>query len=139
MEILDLINIINEAYKKTWDELNPVLLSRDPKVCFYRGYCYEFYLIMKHYFASGQLVIEKEGMHCAILLDGGIYDVTGKRKDLHNFRKEKACDEEQIYKYYGFFSYSFRDDLYRNIFSMVSNKNKNSVKTLKKLSKYSII
>ena len=132
MDILNTIEIINEAYEKTCNELNPILLSKNAKMSFTNAYCYEFYLILKHYFPKGELVMQKNNMHCAILIDNIIYDTTGAREDHCSFRMEKSCDLENIYKNFGFFSYFFRDAFYKNVFHMMSVVSKNSVKILKK-------
>ena len=74
----------------------------------------------------------KDNMHCAIMIDDVIYDSSGIRYDNYNFREEKACDLEMIYKYFGFFYPLFREELYRKVTRKVSIFNKNSVKILKK-------
>ena len=132
MDVLDITKIINEAYIETYDELKPSLLNKNPIITFNSGYCYEFYLILNHYFNNGKLVMTKDNMHCAIMIDDVIYDSSGIRYDNYNFREEKACDLEMIYKYFGFFAYNFREELYRKVTRKVSIFNKNSVKILKK-------
>ena len=132
MDVLDIIKIINEAYIETYDELKPVLLDKDPVITFNNGYCYEFYMLLKHYYYDGRLVMTKDNTHCAILIDNVIYDASGIRYDKYNFREEKSCDLEMIYKYFGFFTCNFREGLYRKVAKKVSIFNKNRVKTLKK-------
>lgn len=127
-----MIKIINEAYIETYNEFKPVLLNKNALATFNNGYCYEFYMLLKHYFYDGKLVMTKDNTHCAILIDNVIYDTSGIRLDTYNFREEKSCDLEMIYKYFGFFNSTFREEMYKNIAKKVSIFNKNRVKTLKK-------
>ena len=71
------------------------------KIYFLNGGCYELYKIVKHYFHSAKCVIAKTNDHCAILYKDKIYDATGIRQDVENFKIANSNDIEYMDNYFG--------------------------------------
>lgn len=139
MDIINLINNINNAYERVYDDIRMPGLYKCAILNFTNGYCYEFFCILKYFYPDAILLISNDKMHCAALIEDEVYDATGKREDTINFRVANGCDLEYIYKYYGFFTSNFKTLLKKEIKKNVSNNSKTYVKSLNKTYKYSII
>ena len=57
------------------DEFSQYIDNIDSLWYFSHGGCYELAKILKHYFPNSQYVMRKDFDHCAVLLEGRIYDV----------------------------------------------------------------
>lgn len=57
------------------DEFSQYIDNIDSLWYFSHGGCYELAKIVKHYFPESQYVMRKDFDHCAVLLEGRIYDV----------------------------------------------------------------
>ena len=57
------------------DEFSQYIDNIDSLWYFSHGGCYELAKIVKHYFPESQYVMRKDFDHCAVLLEGKIYDV----------------------------------------------------------------
>lgn len=57
------------------DEFSQYIDNIDSLWYFSHGGCYELAKIVKHYFPESQYVMRKDFNHCAVLLEGKIYDV----------------------------------------------------------------
>ena len=66
---------------------------------FLNGYCYEYFIILKKFFPEAKMVIEKDNNHCAALINGEVFDITGIRnkKDFYIASKQ---DEDFVYSFY---------------------------------------
>ena len=71
------------------------------KMYFMNGGCYELYKIVKYYYPTAECLISKENNHCAILYENKIYDATGIRIDLDNFKIANKDDIEYMDNYFG--------------------------------------
>lgn len=71
--ILKFIDFINNLVN---DEFNN-FMDCDSKYYFQHGGCLEFAKILKYYLKNGQIVINKEHSHIALLIDNVIYDSYG--------------------------------------------------------------
>ena len=132
MEIIDVIKILNDTYDDFYLKYKPSLLYPSSELCFNNGYCYEYHRMLKMFYPKAVLVMQNDRMHCATLIDGEIYDASGKRDDCFNFHEATGADIEYIYKYYGFFSDWVKESLNNMIRNNVY-KEKNKVKVLVKI------
>ena len=71
------------------------------KMYFMSGGCYELYKIVKYYYPNAECLISKENNHCAILYKDKIYDATGIRTDVDNFKITNSDDIEYMDNYFG--------------------------------------
>ena len=69
--LYDKIKIINSVLEEYFDD--------DIYNLFLNKYCYDYHLILKHYFKDAVLVVEKNNYHCSTLINNNVYDVTGLR------------------------------------------------------------
>lgn len=83
------IDLVNE---------DPIFLEREvnSKYYFMHGGCYELYKITKNYFPQVKCMIEINLKHCAIEYQGEIYDATGIRDDVQNFKVATEDDIEYM-------------------------------------------
>lgn len=81
---------------------------------FLNGYCLEYYEILKLLYPEGKLVIEKNGEHCACLIDGNVYDVTGIC-DNDSFFVANKRDIDFVYSFYNRFDEKLKDSISKYI------------------------
>lgn len=83
-------------------KINKVLTSyfeEDIQNLFLNGYCLEYYELLKNIYPNAVMVIEKDKEHCAALIEGNVYDVSGIRnKD--DFYVANQSDEDFVYSFY---------------------------------------
>lgn len=132
MDIIETINIIKETYEYAYEIYGFSYGSSDSIKTFTGGFCYDFFCLLKRFFPTAKLMMQNDKMHCAALIDGEIYDVTGLREDISDFHEATGCDMEYIYKYYGFFSMGFKESLNKLVVKNVLGNKKNCVKMLTK-------
>ncbi len=122
MDIIETINIINENYERAYNEYGCYYLNNSAIITFGGGYCYEYFTLLKRFYPQAELMIKNDKMHCATLIDGYIYDVSGLVKDPNNYHVADGCDVEYIYKRYPFFSLGFKEYLHKEVVKNVLNK-----------------
>lgn len=66
----DIININKVLYDYFKEDIINLFLD---------GYCLDYYYILKEFYPESVLVLEKGKDHCASLINGNIYDVSGIR------------------------------------------------------------
>ena len=66
---------------------------------FLNEYCLEYFFILKELYPKGKMVIEKNKDHCAILIDGVVYDVSGIN-DKNLFYIADLNDMNYVYSFY---------------------------------------
>lgn len=83
-------------------EINKILqeyFQSDVYDLFLNGYCYEYFLILKKFFPEAKMVIQKDNNHCAALINGEVFDVTGIR-NIKDFVLASKQDEDFVYSFY---------------------------------------
>lgn len=70
---------------------------------FNEGYCLEYYNILKEIYPYNVMVLEKDKEHCASLINGKVYDVTGLRNKNLFVRASKE-DMDYVNSFYNHFS-----------------------------------
>ncbi len=132
MDVIKIINIINETYLYAYDMYGFCYGTDDVIKTFTSGFCYDYFCIIKMFFSNAILMMQNDKMHCAALINGEIYDVTGLRIDTENFHEATGCDVEYIYKYYNVLSPSFKEKFNYLVTKNVLNYKNSYVKTLNK-------
>ncbi len=133
MDIIETINIINETYKYVYETYGSSNGNFNPIQTFTGGFCYEYYIILHRFFPFAKLMMQNDKMHCAALIDGEIYDVTGLREDSSNFHEVNGCDMEYIYNRYGFLNAGFKDVFNKIVVKNVYNKGNSFTKKRNKI------
>lgn len=83
-----------------FDELRAELLQNHKESDFLNGGCYLFAkMVVSRY--GGQIYINQELKHCAVMHEGKLYDIHGRIKDVSNFHLIKPwettmCEKEYI-------------------------------------------
>lgn len=111
MEIENIIKIINESYNEIDHKEKLSYTYIDAELTFKNGYCYEYYLLLKRFYPTAKLMMQNDKMHCAALIDGVIYDVSGVVFNQEDFHEATGCDLEYIYKYYDVLPYGLKHSL----------------------------
>ena len=101
-----IININNELFN---------YFNRNIYNMFLDGYCLEYHNILKKIYPNSCMVLEKGKEHCATIIDGFIYDVTGVREN-KDFVLASDNDINFVNEFYKKFDNNIRKDLYFNIF-----------------------
>lgn len=70
---------------------------------FLDGYCLEYFEILKRLYPEAKMVLQKDKDHCATLIDGNIYDVSGIR-NIDDFILASKFDYDYVYSFYKRFS-----------------------------------
>lgn len=70
---------------------------------FLDGYCLEYFEILKRLYPEAKMVLQKDKDHCATLIDGNIYDVSGIR-NIGDFILASKFDYDYVYSFYKRFS-----------------------------------
>ena len=86
-------NIIN-INKVLYDYFKEDILN-----LFLDGYCLDYYFLLKEFYPESILVIEKSNEHCASLINGNVYDVSGIR-NASDFTIPSKIEEDFIYEFY---------------------------------------
>jgi len=133
MDIIETINIINETYESLYETYGFSCGTSDAKKTFTSGFCYEYYVILHRFFPFAKLVMQNDNMHCAALIDGDVYDVTGLRSDASSFHEATGSDMEYIYGRYGFLNPGFKDIFNKMVVKNVYNKGNSFVKKRNKI------
>lgn len=66
---------------------------------FLDGYCLEYFEILKRLYPEAKMVLQKDKDHCATLIDGNIYDVSGIR-NIDDFILASKFDYDYVYSFY---------------------------------------
>ena len=66
----DIININKVLYDYFKEDIVNLFLD---------GYCLDYYFLLKEFYPESILVMEKNNEHCASLINGNVYDVSGIR------------------------------------------------------------
>lgn len=66
---------------------------------FLDGYCLEYFEILKRLYPEAKMVLQKDKDHCATLIDGNIYDVSGIR-NIGDFILASKFDYDYVYSFY---------------------------------------
>lgn len=110
--ILDIIMINNVLTK---------YFKRDIYSMFLDDYCFEYYRILKLIYPDCKMVIQNNKDHCASLIMGNVYDVTGIR-DGSDFFIADTFYENYVYSFYNKFNEEVRNDLNNYIVGKVKVK-----------------
>ena len=70
---------------------------------FLDGYCLEYFEILKRLYPEAKMVLQKDRDHCATLIDGNVYDVSGIR-NVDDFILASKFDYDYVYSFYKRFS-----------------------------------
>lgn len=129
MDIIEVVNIINDTYEEVYEKYGNGFVHPKAEINFL-SYSYEYHKLLKRFFPEAVLVIQNDKRHCATLIDGKIYDVTGLREDTGCFHIATGVDIEYIYKYYAFFSSSLKENLNKAVSKNVLSRKDNYSKKL---------
>ena len=86
----DIININKVLYDYFKEDIISLFLD---------GYCLDYYYILKEFYPESVLVLEKGKDHCASLINGNIYDVSGIRNS-SDFTISSKIEEDFIHEFY---------------------------------------
>lgn len=86
----DIININKVLYDYFKEDIISLFLD---------GYCLDYYYILKEFYPESVLVLEKGKDHCASLINGNIYDVSGIRS-ASDFTIPSKIEEDFIHDFY---------------------------------------
>lgn len=86
----DIININKVLYDYFKEDIISLFLD---------GYCLDYYYILKEFYPESILVMEKNKEHCASLINGNIYDVSGIR-NINDFIIPSKMEEDFVYDFY---------------------------------------
>lgn len=86
----DIININKVLYDYFKEDIISLFLD---------GYCLDYYYILKEFYPESVLVLEKGKDHCASLINGNIYDVSGIR-NINDFIIPSKIEEDFVYDFY---------------------------------------
>lgn len=84
---------------------------------FLDGYCLDYYFLLKEFYPESILVIEKNKEHCASLINGNIYDVSGIRS-ASDFTIPSKIEEDFVYDFYK----KMKDYDYKRIINLLKGK-----------------
>lgn len=104
-------NIIN-INKVLYDYFKEDIIS-----LFLNGYCLDYYYILKEFYPESVLVLEKGKDHCASLINGNIYDVSGIR-NINDFIIPSKIEEDFIHDFYN----RMEDYDYKRIINLLKGK-----------------
>lgn len=85
--IIDINKVLYDYFKE--DILN----------LFLDGYCLDYYFLLKEFYPESILVVEKEGNHCATLINENVYDVSGIRS-ASDFTIPSKIEADFIHDFY---------------------------------------
>lgn len=86
----DIININKVLYDYFKEDIISLFLD---------GYCLDYYYILKEFYPESVLVLEKGKDHCASLINGNIYDVSGII-NASDFTISSKIEEDFIHEFY---------------------------------------
>lgn len=86
----DIININKVLYDYFKEDIISLFLD---------GYCLDYYYILKEFYPESVLVLEKGKDHCASLINGNVYDVSGIRS-ASDFTIPSKIEEDFIHDFY---------------------------------------
>lgn len=86
----DIININKVLYDYFKEDIINLFLD---------GYCLDYYYILKEFYPESVLVLEKGKDHCASLINGNIYDVSGIR-NASDFTIPSKIEEDLVHEFY---------------------------------------
>lgn len=78
-----------------YDEYSEKLEIQGARHYLRHGGCFEFALIIKHFYKESILMLKNDFDHWAILYKEKLYDATGEIKDIENY--QKATDNDYLY------------------------------------------
>lgn len=81
------------------------------------GYCLDYYYILKEFYPESVLVLEKGKDHCASLINGNIYDVSGIR-NASDFTIPSKIEEDFVYEFYN----KMEDYDYKRMINLLKGK-----------------
>lgn len=93
-----------------FDELRNKLLQHHTEKDFLNGGCYVFAkLVVDQY--GGQIYINQQLKHCAVMYEGKLYDIHGHIKDTINYHAIKPWEKNVCEKEYKFFTNSSNESI----------------------------
>lgn len=104
----DIININKVLYDYFKEDIVNLFLD---------GYCLDYYYILKEFYPESVLVLEKGKDHCASLINGNIYDVSGIRS-ASDFTIPSKIEEDFVYAFYK----KMKDYDYKRIINLLKGK-----------------
>lgn len=104
----DIININKVLYDYFKEDIVNLFLD---------GYCLDYYFLLKEFYTESILVIEKNKEHCASLINGNIYDVSGIRS-ASDFTIPSKIEEDFIHDFYN----RMEDYDYKRIINLLKGK-----------------
>lgn len=104
----DIININKVLYDYFKEDIISLFLN---------GYCLDYYYILKEFYPESVLVLEKGKDHCASLINGNIYDVSGIR-NINDFIIPSKIEEDFIHDFYN----RMEDYDYKRIIKLLKGK-----------------
>lgn len=105
--IIDINKVLYDYFKE--DILN----------LFLNGYCLDYHFLLKEFYPESILVVEKEGNHCATLINENVYDVSGIRNK-NDFIIPNKIEESFVYDFYN----RMDDYDYEGIIKLLKGKTK---------------
>ena len=104
----DIININKVLYDYFKEDIVNLFLD---------GYCLDYYYILKEFYPESVLVLEKGKDHCASLINGNKYDVSGIRS-ASDFTIPSKIEEDFVYDFYK----KMEDYDYKRIINLLKGK-----------------
>ena len=104
----DIININKVLYDHFKEDIISLFLD---------GYCLDYYYILKEFYPESVLVLEKGKDHCASLIKGNIYDVSGIR-NASDFTIPSKIEEDFVHEFYN----KMEDYDYKRMINLLKGK-----------------
>ena len=104
----DIININKVLYDYFKEDIINLFLD---------GYCLDYYYILKEFYPESVLILEKGKDHCASLINGNIYDVSGIR-NASDFTIPSKIEEDFVHEFYN----KMEDYDYKRMINLLKGK-----------------